>query len=53
MIIARTAVIIHTTGALSLSDANDDSGWSYTQTAIAGGNILLVQWGILILCESV
>lgn len=44
MIIARVAVIIHTTGALSLSDANDDGGWSYTQTEIAGGELLLVQW---------
>ena len=33
---ARAAVIIHATCALCLSDANDDSGWSYTQAAEAG-----------------
>lgn len=39
----------HNRCSLSLTDANDDSGWSYTQTALAGGKLLLllplaVQW---------
>lgn len=37
---------------LSLSDANDSSGWSYTETAVAGVSVLTQLNGGL-LCKSI